>query len=52
MHRAQTTGKPVLSNCDLGRGYQDFVKKLFAVPEADKKKGVGSLRLSALLSQG
>ena len=51
LHRAQTTGKPVPANCDLGRAYQDFAKKLFVVPGADKKKGVGSLRLSALLSQ-
>ena len=52
LHRAQTTAKPVASNCDLGRAYQDFAKKLFAEPGAEKKKGVGSLRLSALLSQG
>ena len=52
LHRAQTTGKPVASNCDLGRAYQDFAKKLFAAPGEQEKKGVGALRLSALLSHG
>ena len=52
LHRAQTTGKPVPWNCDLGRSLKDFGEKLFAVPAPEKKKGVGALKLSALLSQG
>ncbi len=52
LHRAQTTGKPVPSNSDLGRSLKGFTQQLYATPGGEKKKGIGSLKLSALLSQG
>ena len=52
LHRAQTAGKPVTWNSDLGRSFRDFGKELFAVPAPEEKKGVGALKLSALFSQG
>jgi Flp pilus assembly CpaE family ATPase len=51
-HRALTAGKPIAAAGDLGRALQTFGDTLFAPPKSEKKKGVGALGLSALLSQG
>lgn len=51
-HRALTAGKPVVSNTDLGRGVQSFVKSIAGSEKEESKKGTVGLRLTALLSNG
>jgi pilus assembly protein CpaE len=51
-HRALTAGKPIASNCELGKGVRAFAKSLAPSSQQEKKKGAVGLKLTALLSSG
>ena len=51
-HRALTAGKPIPPNVELGRALRNFAAANFGEVKKEKKKGVGGLKLAALLSNG
>ena len=51
-HRALTAGKPIAPNVELGRALRNFAAANLGEVKEDKKKGVGGLKLAALLSSG